>query len=194
MPYGMPVILGVASLVCVLTSCITSETNTSVVIKDDYDVMENGKIVESTGFGMGVDDKDHRCNWVKADSISLNLNYPGGLGWGAVFLTVGGNPTKSSRSMVDVSACAKLVVEMRGAAGGEEVRIGIKDSEDPDDGNETKKTVTLTGDWKSYVFALSEFTNCDLTRLYVVTEFVFPGGKTDNPASVEVKSIRFLKE
>lgn len=163
------------------------------IITDDYTVMLNGEIVTTTGFGLGVDDSQQLRNWIQQDSISMSLHYPGGLAWGAVFITVGGDPKDPPRPWIDFSALTKLSIEMKGTIGGEGVLIGMKDKDDLDDGTETKKTVYLTQDWKIYEFTLSDFTTCDLTKVYVVTEFVFPSGSSNNAVTIDIKNISILK-
>jgi hypothetical protein len=75
----------------------------------------------------------------------------------------------------DFSGFTTLRVEMRGATGAETVEVGIKDALDPDDGSEVKEAVSLSDQWETYEFTLTDFSGADLQRLYVVTEFVFAG-------------------
>jgi hypothetical protein len=183
------------SMIIIVCNCHKNDqiTGPDNVIKNDYDVLLNGKIVTSTGFGMGVDDAIQLRNWIQQDSLFMSLNYPGNLSWGSVFITVGGDPKNPPRPWIDISACTKLSIEMKGAVGGEGVLIGMKDKDDPDDGTETKKAVYLTKDWNIYEFQLSDFTTCDLTKVYVVTEFVFPCGTSNKAVSINVKNITILK-
>ena len=46
----------------------------------------------------------------------------------------------------------------------------------------------LTTSWETYVFDLARFSTADLTRLYVVTEFVFE----ETPTGICVREIRFV--
>ncbi len=179
-------------LVLVGLGC-SSPTATDEVISDDYSVMSNGKIVAATGFGLGVDDSQHLCNWVQQDSTSMVLHYPGDLGWGAVFITVGGDPKNPPRPSIDISNCTRLSIEMKSAVDSEGVLIGMKDEDDPDDGTEIKKPVYLTQDWKTYEFMLSDFRTCDLTKVYVVAEFVFPCDVSNRAVTVDVKNISILR-
>jgi hypothetical protein len=174
-------------------SCTPTEIVPDTVISDDYDVVIDGKIEASTGFGMGVDDGDQLRTWTKEETGYLAFNYPGNLGWGAVFITVGGDPKQPPRPFIDISSCQKLSIEMKGKNGNEVINIGIKDKSDPDNGTETKKSVSLTSEWKIYEFNLTDFKTCNLKELYVVTEFVFPGNTADSSTTVYLKNIRFLK-
>lgn len=154
-------------------------------------ILVNGSLVE--GFGMGVDDALQSRNWVSQTSESLKIAYPGGLDWGAVFITVGKDPVPPPRPSKDVSSYTQLEIEMKGASGGECVKIGMKDSNDADDGTETQLAVQLTADWKTYPFNLSEFATCQLSQVYVVTEFVFPCPGQNQAQTIDVRTIRFLR-
>ena len=138
-------------------------------------IYNNGKF--ASGYDMGVDTSEKRRDWVKKQSDgSLCMAYPSGQEWGAVFVTVG-KPKPQPRPGKDFSSYTTLAIEMRGEQGGEQVEIGIKDKDDPDDGSEHKETVSLTSDWKTHTFPLTQFYTADLTNLYVVTEFVWGAGK-----------------
>ena len=179
----------------IVNSCKKNDkiTDPDKIVSGDYDVMINGKLVAATGFGMGVDDSGKQRNWVSNDSTSLILFYPGSpLTWGASFITVNGDPVSTGKHWIDISKCDSLSVEMRGEHGNESVKIGLKDKDDNDDGSETTISRSLTQNWIIYKFKLTEFKTCDLTKVYVVTEFVFPGNSPGS-GKVYVKNIRILK-
>jgi LysM repeat protein len=128
------------------------------------------------GYDMGVDDSARRRGWVTDLKGFMKMAYPSGLNWGTVFITVG-KPQNPPRPGKDLSAYRTLSIELRGDVGGESVNIGIKDNTDPDDGSERKIRVSnLTTSWQTFTFTLSDFTTADVTRLYVVVEFVFEPG------------------
>lgn len=186
------VIMSTISINCTKPDPVIVPTKPDTIVLTDYDVVLNGNIVSATGFGMGIDDELHLQNWMKVDT-TMALKYPGSLSWGSVFITVNGDPVKTNKHWIDISACTKLSIEMRGDLGGEAVKIGIKDKDDPDNGTETKQTVNLTKDWTVYNLQLSDFKTCDLSKVYVVTEFVFPATASNSAANVYVKNIRILK-
>ncbi|MBU0510076.1 MAG: hypothetical protein KJ638_00030 [Chloroflexi bacterium] len=125
---------------------------------------------------MGVDTSGGLTNWVTNMDGYMCMAYPDVQSWGAVFITFG-KPTDPPRPGQDLSSYQTLSLELRGEVGGEDVRIGLKDNKDRDDGNETKILVSnLTTSWQTCTFPLSGFYTTDLTRLYVVTEFVFDSG------------------
>jgi hypothetical protein len=174
------------TVLAVLISCKKPDKK----IKSDFDIMINGKIVEGSGIGMGVDDSQHLCNWVTDDTLCMRMSYPGNLDWGAVFFTVGGDPTDPPSHFDDISKCTSIQIEMKSKNDSDEVSIGLKDRKDPSDGSEDKKNEILTQSFKTYTYSLSDFSTCNLKQIYVIPEFVFSG----NSASiVYVKSIKILK-
>ena len=189
----MKIVFLFVMVITISYGCKKGITTPDQIISTDYDIMIDGKIDPSTGFGMGVDDENSLRNWIHQDSTDMGLFYPGNLTWGAVFITVHGDPTDSDRHWIDISACDSISIEMKGDIDGTMVKIGMKDKDDPSDGLESKQPVRLSTQWTTYGYPLSVFKTCDLTKVYVVTEFVFPGGTSNSAANVYVKNIRFLK-
>jgi hypothetical protein len=128
----------------------------------------------SPGFGMGVNSSGGNTHWLTNEGQDMKMSYPAGASWGAVFITIG-KPKDPPRPSQDLAAFDTLLVEMKGESGGEELDIGLKTSDQPDDGSETKLPLRLTSEWHTYTFPLIEFSGTDLRRLYVVAEFVFSG-------------------
>ena len=135
-------------------------------------------------------------NAVRFSGGRLDIAYPGvahlgGPDWAAIVIKEAGPSPSVTREYRDYSGFNRLRLEMKGEKGGEEFSVHLKDSEDPDDGTQTDIPVTLTDDWQTYDFELSEFETADLTRLYVVTGFLFY--LQPEPASFSVRNITFLK-
>jgi hypothetical protein len=143
----------------------------------------------SASYDMGQDSSAGPQPWVTDMKGYMKMSYPSGLDWGALFITVG-KPRNPPRPGRDFSAYKTLSVDLKGEKGGELVNIGIKDNTNPDDGSEVRITVQVTSDWKTYALPLSQFTTADLTRLYVVAEFVFEPGWP--PETVYFRNIRYL--
>jgi hypothetical protein len=147
----------------------------------------------SSGFDMGVNTSGELTGWVENDGQGvMTLRYPPDQQWGAVFITVGAPQDRvEKRESKNFAGFSELQVDMRGENGGEVVSIGMKDTTDPNTGEEDKVEVTLTPEWQTYRFPLSEFRTADLARLYVVTEFVFELG---TPAqTISFRNVRFVK-
>jgi hypothetical protein len=127
--------------------------------------------------------------WLIDNGDSMEMAYPSGQEWGAVFITVG-VPVDTSRPWKDFSHFSQLSVDLKGESGGESVAIGIKDADDEDTGQETKISINnLTNEWKTYEFRLQDFTTAHLNKLYVVTEFVFSGNTAE---TVYFRNVRYL--
>ena len=142
------------------------------------------------GFGLGAELCTGSKNWVDAAHGCLQMSYPPNQKWGAVFITVGGDPVPPPRPCEDFSGYSQLVVVIRGATGGEHLFIGIKDNSDPDTGEETKIRVSsLSTSWEIRIFDLKYFVTADLTRIYVPVEFVF---ECTEPQTVYVKNIQYM--
>ena len=140
---------------------------------------------------MGVASRPERTGWVGDMDGHICMDYPSDLDWGAVFITVGPSRSGYPRPGKDLSDYQRLSLELRGGSGGEVVSIGLKDDMDLDTGRESKVVVSgLTTDWETYTFDLDRFRTADLSRLYVVTEFVFEPGTL--PETVCFRRIQYL--
>lgn len=140
-------------------------------------------------YDMGVDSSYRRQDWLEMSGEEMQMVYPAGQSWGAVFITVG-EPVDHPRPWKDFSQFQSISVEMKGEHGGEFVEIGLKDAYDPDDGSEAKIMVSgLTPTWQSYEFPLSSFYTADLDKLYVVVEFVFSGSEAQ---TIYFRNIKYL--
>lgn len=158
---------------------------TTEVVAQTGEVLTGSKL--SSGFDMGVNSSGGRTDWLKNEGEYIKMAYPAGQSWGAVFITVG-KPKQPPRPSRDFSAFDTLLAEMRGESGGEQLEIGLKTNEQPDDGSETKRPVALTSEWRTYKFPLDEFTGTDVRRLYVVAEFVFSGPSAQ---TVYLRNVRY---
>lgn len=141
----------------------------------------------TAGYDMNVDSAGHLTGWVNNMGDHMCMNYPGGQSWAAVFITNGQARPASFRTGQDLSQYRYLHVELKGD-GSQSVRIGLKDSSDPDDGTETRYTITPPPDWQSYNFSLADFYTADPTNLYVMIEFVFGS----DPATICFRNVMYL--
>jgi hypothetical protein len=171
-----------------------ASTNISLA-QNEHAILIDGKIAPGEEFGVGIDDSMQKRNWLSEAIDNLELKYPGNLHWAALFITVG--------EPVDFSAYRILQVQMKGETGGECVKVGIKDNNDPDNGKEPKSPVTLESSWKTYDFDIrNDFdiprekihhSPLDMKKLHVLTELVFPCREKNKSQTVYVKNIRFVR-
>jgi hypothetical protein len=156
--------------------------------QDSKHVLDGTELAD--GFDMGVNTDKGRTDWLeKLDKENcFRMSYPEGQKWGAVFITVGPS-TDPPRPKMDLSEYKFLVIEMKGGAGGEVVRIGVKTNTQGDNGGEYKVAETLTPEWQTYRYPLTRFQRADTKQLYVVAEFVFDAV----PRTIYVRNVRYDK-
>ncbi|MBK8900557.1 MAG: hypothetical protein IPM53_05195 [Anaerolineaceae bacterium] len=144
----------------------------------------------ASGYDMGVNTSGGQTNWVTDHAGHMCMSYPPNQSWGAVFVTFG-TPKPPPRPGRDLSAYQTLSLDLKGSIGGESVRLALKDNTDPDNGSEAKVLISnLKTSWQTYNIPLAAFNTADLTRLYMVTGFVFESG---TPAeTVCFRNIRYL--
>lgn len=149
----------------------------------------------SAYYDIGVDTSHKQRAWLATSNGALEMAYPAGQEWGAVFITVG-KPTNPPRPWKDFSDFDSVAFELRGGQGGEAVEVGIKDFADPNSGRETKVPLTNVGtQFRTYTFRLSQFASrqlsipAGLARLNVVLEFVFTGPRAQ---TVYARNIRYV--
>ncbi len=140
------------------------------------------------GLDMGVNSSGGLTDWLLVDTGAIEMSYPSGQSWGAVFITVG-EPTDPPRPARDLTEYSLLAIELRGEAGGETVWISIKDNTDPDDGKEAQVMMYgLSTEWEGYELPLSQFYTVDFDSVYMPIGFVFRGGaRTVYARSIEYR-------
>ena len=150
------------------------------------DIFVSGHFAD--GLQIASDASNEKQGWVTRLEDSIHIAYPGGADWGVWFISVGApTPRKENRSSMDVSMYSMLSLELKGEAGSK-VAIALKDTEDPDDGSESRRYLTLrSSDWETYKVDLKNFETADLKNLYVVTSFVF----AKQPQTIFVRKIQF---
>jgi hypothetical protein len=124
-------------------------------------------------------------NSIERRGDSLHIDYRGGVEWAGIWFPSG---TIDSIVPRDYSCYEKLVVELKGDAGGETILVNIEDRDDPPDGTSTKVPLTLTDQWKTYEIGLDDFKTADLEILTVPLGFVF----NREPVSFSLRSVKYV--
>lgn len=143
-------------------------------------------------FVMGVNSHFGDRDWVEPVGRAMKMSYPGNQAWGSVYFTVGEafpDTKKERRRTIDLSKYSMLSIELRGEKGGESIWIGMKDKSDPNNGTETKKLVTLSSNWGTYNFIITDFKTADLQAIHVPVEIIF--GKENS--TVYFRNVRFYR-
>ncbi len=83
---------------------------------------------------------------------------------------------------------SKLVLELKGDTGGENIIINLEDRDDPADGSSTRYEIELSDRWQTYEIDLAEFKTADLSILSVPLGFVF----FEEPVSFSIRNAKFI--
>ena len=118
---------------------------------------------------------------------SLHIDYHGGAAWAGIWFGAGASET--AQLSPDFSKYSKLLLELRGDAGGEKIVVNLEDRDDPADGTSTRYELQLSDQWQTYEIDLAEFETADLSILATPVGFVFLEG----PVSFSVRTARFIE-
>lgn len=117
---------------------------------------------------------------------SLRIRHRGGVAWAGLWFGVGTDV--GNLSTADYSVYSKLVLELKGDAGGEQIIVNMEDRDDPADGTSTRYELQLSDDWQIYEIDLTEFKTADLSILSTPLGFVF----FEEPVSFSVRTAKFI--
>ncbi len=109
--------------------------------------------------------------------------------WGSPYFIV--NALKGRVHEMDFSAYNKILIEMRGETGDEELEIVMKDKNDPPDGSESRVKIEVTNEWEVYEIETSEFVTADMKTIMVPLAFVFEGPVGQK---IHLRSVQFKKD
>jgi exo-beta-1,3-glucanase (GH17 family) len=144
-------------------------------------------------YRVGVETSGRQRAWLSHSNGALEMAYPAGQRWGAVFITVG-EPTAPPRPWKNFSDFDSIVFELRGERGGEAVAVSIKERGDPDNGREAIVPLSVEREFITYEVPLSRFDSQQLripgglSRLNVVLQFLFSGS---TPQKIYARNIRY---
>ena len=148
-------------------------------------VLTNG--VVNSYYSIAASSSQGRLQFFIQQLDAVDIEFPE-TNWGAVMIVVG--QTMMDQIMVkDFSVYKTLKLELKGKHGGETVMVGLKDESNPMDGSETKVPLTLTNKWEIYEIPLTAFAPTNLSKLFMVTAFVF----NKEQKKISVRNIEFLK-
>lgn len=118
---------------------------------------------------------------------SLRIDYQGGAAWAGIWFGAGTN--SSERRSLDYSMYDKLLLELKGNVGGEQIVVNLEDRDDAADGTTTRLEIQLSDNWQTYEIDLAEFETADLSILSTPLGFVF----FEEPVSFSVRTAEFVK-
>lgn len=132
---------------------------------------------------------DH--DYVKHADGALQVTLKRGAPWAVFFLDVRDRSNNLGRPSANFTRFDRILLEAKGASGGEHLLLHMKDKDDPDDGSQTNLEIVLSDQWDNYVFKLADFENADLSKLNVVLGFLVL--EQADPLSFAVRTVRFLE-
>ncbi len=106
--------------------------------------------------------------------------------WGSPYFSI--EALNGRVTEMDFTKYNKVVLEMKGAEGGEEFWLMMKDKYDPPDGTESRAEIKLTDTWQTYEVPTSEFQTADMEIIETPLGFVFIG---DKGLEIHVRNIQF---
>lgn len=118
---------------------------------------------------------------------ALILNYPEkAFDWGSPFFAI--NALNNRVSEMDFTKYENVTLEMKGALGGEQFALAMKDKFDLPDGSESRVNLTVSKEWESYKVPIEQFKSANKKIINTPLAFVFIG---DEGRTIYVKSIQF---
>jgi uncharacterized protein YraI len=125
------------------------------------------------GLELNVDNEQHKYGWIQEEGEALQIDFLPNQAWAVVFITVGPPKPAGQRSKImDLSACNALSFDLHAGQPDVSIRVGIKDSQDPDNGSETLISVPLSQTRREYTLPLSQFVSADLKNIFLPFELV----------------------
>jgi len=137
-----------------------------------------------------------RRQYVDHDYVShvdgvLQVTLKRGAPWAVFFLEARDRSNNLGRPSSDFTRFDRVLLEAKGANGGERLLLHMKDKDDPDDGNQTNLEIVLSEQWDTHEINLADFENADLSKLNMVLGFLILDQA--DPLSFAIRTVRFLE-
>ncbi|MCE7986308.1 MAG: hypothetical protein DYG89_34475 [Caldilinea sp. CFX5] len=123
---------------------------------------------------LNIANASNQYDWLHDDNGTLRADFLANQAWAAVYITVGDQQPEGKRTQaIDLSGCHTLTVDLRAGQDNVEVMVGIKDTTDKDNGQETRIPVRLTTTWQTLPIPLLQFKSADLQQVYLPFQLVY---------------------
>ena len=153
---------------------------------DVLNLLVNGKVPSDFGTIYAQSGKDF-FSGIQFEDDAMILTYPENiLDWGAPYFTI--NALNNRVSELDFSKYKNLTLEIKGANGGEEFAVSMKDKYDLHDGKESRVDITVSDTWETYTVPIEKFETADKKIIQTPLSFVFVGNEG---RTIYVRSIQF---
>ncbi len=149
-------------------------------------LMVNGKV--PSGFGLLYAQSSNKYySGIQFEDDHIILTYPENtFDWGSPYFNI--KALNGRVTEMDFTNFEKVVLEMKGAVGGETFALMMKDKYDLPDGKESRVDITLTNTWETYEVPIDRFETADKKIIETPLGFVFLGGEG---RTIHVRSIQF---
>jgi hypothetical protein len=153
---------------------------------DVLNLLVNGKIPSDFGV-IYAQSSSKFFDGIKFEDGAMILTYPENtFDWGSPYFTI--NALNNRVTEMDFSKYKKVIFEMKGAIGGEQFALAMKDKYDLPDGTESRVDITLSNAWETYEVPLDKFETADKKIIKTPLALVFLGGEGK---TIYVRSIQF---
>jgi len=152
---------------------------------DQLRLMINGRTTSGFGVLLAASGQVTDLEYYE-EADYLVITYPENtLAWGFVYLSI--EELNGRVNEMDFTKFKKVKLEIRGAKGGEEFYLVMKDKYDPPDGSESRVSITLSDQWETFEVDLDQFQTADKKIINIPLGFVFLG---DKGLTIHVRSIQ----
>ena len=153
---------------------------------DVLNLLVNGKVPSDFGTIYAQSGKDFFSD-IQFEDDAMILTYPDSiLDWGAPYFTI--NALNNRVSELDFTKYENLTLEIKGANGGEQFAVSMKDKYDLHDGKESRVNFTVSDTWETYTVPIEKFETADKKIIQTPLSFVFVGNEG---RTIYVRSIQF---
>ena len=153
---------------------------------DLLNLLVNGKV--PSGFELiYAQSSNEYYDGVKFEDDYTVLTYPENtFDWGSPYFAI--RALNGRVTEMDFTKYKNITLEMKGALGGEQFALMMKDKYDLPDGKESRVDITVTNTWETYEVAVEQFATADKKIIETPLGFVFLG---DEGRTIYVRSIQF---
>ncbi len=193
--YDQQIILGEKYIEMVEKGEINFDTQTKIDFSgtffsysevDVLNLMVNGEIPSDFGV-IYAQSSDRYYHGIKFEDNAMILTYPENtFDWGSPFFTI--NALNDRVKEMDFTKYKTITLEMKGAIGGEQFALMMKDKYDLPDGKESRVDITVTNTWETFEIPVEKFETADKKIIETPLGFVFLGGEGK---TIYVRSIQF---
>ena len=149
-------------------------------------LLVNGKIPSDFG-AIYAQSSNKFYDGIKLEDDAIIFTYPENtFDWGSPFFTI--KALNNRVNEMDFTKYKNITLEMKGAIGGEQFALMMKDKYDLPDGKESRVDITVTNTWETYEVAIDQFATADKKIIETPLGFVFLGGEGK---TIYVRSIQF---